>query len=327
MKLSVLMRSYNEVVKGSSPVPPAGICIVCGDAGPHPEIYQRWNHVLVRCRTCALVFQHPQPSIGELEATHYNDPGFTDLLFGSLRAQTVALAKQRLELLQHLEVDKGPGRALDVGCSSGAWIELLAGRGWEPVGIEIGEATSSRARERLGLDVRTGTLETVSPSLQPGSFDMVTFWDVLEHVPNPLSNLRLARTLLNPDGVLAITCPNIGGWFPRLSYHLFARTTGVWEYPELPVHLYDFEPATLTRLLQQSGFEDVRTVTFNTDFSHFAGTTLSPEALGRGPRASALKAAYRALRLVVYPLARAADRGNSMMVVARKSAALSSPAS
>jgi 2-polyprenyl-3-methyl-5-hydroxy-6-metoxy-1,4-benzoquinol methylase len=270
---------------------------------------------MVRCPNCGLVFQHPQPTDHELAKTYYQDPQYTELLFTVLRQRTVDLAEQKLALLRRLDLGSPSGRALDVGCSSGAWLELLARRGCDVVGVEIGDATAAAARERTSLDIRTGTLAEVGDSLGL-TFDLITFWDVLEHLRDPEAELRRACGLMAPGATLALTCPNVGGWFPRLTYRLLARSIGVWEYPELPVHLYDFEPRTLKRLLEKCGFGSVRTLTFATNFDHYRGASLSFDRIGRGPRAMAVRAAYELLHLLVYPLARVFDRGNSMITVA-----------
>ena len=64
---------------------------------------------------------------------------------------------QRVELIERLV--SGRGRALDVGCATGRLLEGLRARGWEAYGVETGAAAAAHARERLGLDVRTGSLE------------------------------------------------------------------------------------------------------------------------------------------------------------------------
>lgn len=291
-------------------------CIVCGREGPFRELFRTGPYRLVRCPGCRLVFQDPQPGEEVLARSYYYDEGFTRMLLGPLRDLTLERARMHLRLLRAQGVSAG-GRAFDVGCSSGAWLEVAADAGFEAVGVEVGASTAAAARER-GLEVHTGTLADAAPSLEPGGFSLVTFWDVLEHLPDPRRELRLAARLLAPGGVLAAAMPNVEGWYPRATLRLIARRTGVWEYPELPVHLYDFSPATITRLLAASGFEQPRAHTFPTPFAFYRTTSLSPERLGRGPRGRALRAAFELLRLAVYPAARAADRSNSLFAIARR---------
>jgi SAM-dependent methyltransferase len=273
----------------------------------------------VRC-DCGLVFQDPQPSAETLRDAYYHDEGFTEALFGELRELTLANARHKLERLRGAGALRPGMRLLDVGASSGAWLEVAAEAGIDGIGVELGAATAAGARER-GLDVRTGTLADCLAGLEGERFDLITFWDVLEHLHDPRTELSLARDLLAPGGRVAATFPNVEGLYPRLTYRLFARRTGVWEYPELPVHLYDFAPGTARRLLAGGGFVVEAVRTFATPFAFYRSTSLSPERLGTGARSRLLRAAFGALRLGAYPVARLTDRGNALFVLAAASSA------
>ena len=286
-------------------------CIVCDRSGPFPKV---WGPI-VRCRHCGLAFQDPQPSDAELARSYYHDSEFSRLLLGPLRQFTVQRAREKLELLRSSGALRPGARLLDVGSSSGAWLELAQAEGMEATGVELGGTTAEHARAR-GLDVRTGTLTDCFPDGSPERFDVITFWDVLEHVRDPRVELRAAARLLAPSGTVAASFPNIAGWYPRATYRLLAKPFGVWEYPELPVHLYDFAPETAGRLLERSGFTVTALHTTAVPFSFYRTTSLSRDALGRGPRALMLRAAFEALRLVVYPAARAFDRQNALFVTA-----------
>ena len=290
-------------------------CIACDRGRPFDPVYERGGWTLVRCRGCGLVFQSPQPSDEVLAAAYYHDEDFARALGAELRSITVESASRKLELLGDLAVRRGT-RILDVGASSGAWLELAAARGAVAVGVEIGDAAASLARDR-GLDVRTGTLGEVAGSLGPERFDLITFWDVLEHLRDPREELRIARGLLAPGGMIAATFPNVEGLYPRLTLRLLAQRTGVWEYPELPVHLFDFAPGTAARVLGRAGLEPVEVRTFATPYGFYRSTVLSPERLGSSARARALRLAFGGLRLVAYPLARLTRQGNSMFILAR----------
>ncbi|HEX4110830.1 MAG TPA: class I SAM-dependent methyltransferase [Solirubrobacteraceae bacterium] len=299
--------------------PPERRCILCDTAGPFAPLYARDGWQLVRCR-CGLVFQDPQPEAELLERSYYHDPAFTEALLGELRPITLDMARRKLALLHREGVALAGLRVLDVGASSGAWLEVAAAEGATGVGIELGETTASAARER-GLDVRTGTLAQALPGLGGERFGLITFWDVLEHLHDPRAELALARELLAPGGRLAATFPNVRGLYPQLTYRLLAGRTGVWEYPELPVHLYDFAPDTARRLLERGGYAVQGTRTFATPYRFYRTTSLSPERTGFGRRGRALRAAFDALHLAAYPLARLTDRGNSQFVLAQGSQA------
>lgn len=289
--------------------------MLCDAPGPFATLYQRHGHRLVRCPRCRLVFQEPQPDDTALRASYYHDPEFARALAGELRPQALASARRKLELLRPREVLRAGARALDVGCASGAWLELAGETGLRATGVEIGAANAAAARER-GLEVITGTLAEALPRLGETRFDLITFWDVLEHLRDPRAELELARGLLAPGGVVAATFPNVEGLYPKLTLRLLARRTGVWEHPELPVHLYDFAPATARRLFESGGFELRRLQTEAIPFEFFSDVALSPERIGGGRRARLLRAAFDGLHRIAYPLARLTDRGNSIFLVA-----------
>jgi 2-polyprenyl-3-methyl-5-hydroxy-6-metoxy-1,4-benzoquinol methylase len=290
-------------------------CIVCGSGGPFSALFEQWGFRLVKCQ-CGLVFQDPQPDEKVLEDCYYHDSAFSEALLGDLRQITVDNARHKDELLRSAGVRLEGMRVLDIGASSGAWLELANARGCRATGVEIGATTAASARSR-GLDVRTGTLGDILATLDDERFDLITFWDVLEHLPDPRYELAMARTLLTGDGLIAATFPNVEGLYPQLTYRFLTRPTGVWEYPELPAHLYDFAPRTARRLLAGQGYDVQLIRTFAIPYGFYRSTSLSPARLGSGLRGKLLRVAFDVLHRIFYPLARARDRGNSMFVLAR----------
>ncbi|MBC7820581.1 MAG: class I SAM-dependent methyltransferase [Planctomycetaceae bacterium] len=149
-----------------------------------------------------------------------------------------------------------PRRALELGCSHGAFLQQLRERGWECVGIEPAAEVARRAAER-GFDVRIGSLESVVASdpqtFAQSSFDALFAWMVIEHLHDPVATLRLVRELLKPGGTLSFSVPNFGCWERRT----FGR---FWYALQLPTHLQHFTTASLRRMLDASGFELVELI-------------------------------------------------------------------
>lgn len=293
-------------------------CIVCDRPEPFRPLYERGGFTLVRCPSCGLVFQHPVPSSEAMATLYYDDEELARSLESELRGFALSRAREKLSLLETAGVTPAGGELLDVGCSSGAWLEVARDAGWSVVGVELGLPFASRARDK-GLEVYTGTLEDAAGSALRGrTFNLITFWDVLEHLPDPLGALELARDLMRPQGTVALTAPNIDGLYPRWTYRLLARSTGVWEHPELPAHLYDFSPRTAARLLSRAGLEPAAATTTQVPFWYYRETSLRNQLTPRSRRGWAVRWGFEALRALAYPIARATDRGNALFMTARR---------
>jgi SAM-dependent methyltransferase len=138
------------------------------------------------------------------------------------------------------------GQLLDVGCATGDFLDVMRQYpGWEVCGVELSDYASRYAREQLGLDVRTGTLE--SAQFPEAVFDVVTLWDVIEHLPDPLGTLRQIHRLLRPGGLLVFNTPNL----ESLDARLFKA---YWIGYELPRHLHVFSRRTLLTLIEIACF-------------------------------------------------------------------------
>jgi SAM-dependent methyltransferase len=214
-------------------------CPLCG-AGGADTVWREGDYDLVRCGTCDLLYVGNPPGEEELARLYSFDSGFhTQLADGSDEdsSATDANAQHHLDAIARVQ---DPGRLLDVGCATGRFLAAAAARGWEAEGVELNDDTAAIARE-AGLEVTTGTLESLSPD-QP--FDAITMWDVVEHVPDPLGLLRAAHGLLAPGGRLWLATPNVDGLFPRASL-LVAPRVGRWPHraPVPPLAVLRADPA------------------------------------------------------------------------------------
>lgn len=276
-------------------------CILCGAADAQP-FFEKDGYRLVRCRSCALVFVANPPTPEELRRFYSFAEGYgvesRDDPAEIARLQT--LGRRHLEALHRLAAP--PGRLLDVGCSAGFFLDAARSAGWEVRGLEPNAGAAELGRTRLGLDIVTG--ELADAPFAPETFDAVTLWDVLEHVRDPDKTLRAVRELLRPDGVLALSTPNLGGLFPRVSRPV-GRLTGYWTHPEPPAHLFQFSDATLRQLLRRKGFSIAEVLHERTPLKY----TLAPgglRRLARSPGRAAYAAAF-VLPLLLGPPLRLGD--------------------
>jgi len=206
----------------------------------------RQHHAIVRCRQCGLVYANPRPSEEEGLKAYQEvvDPLYLREEIGRL------LTFQRH--LRAVEDVVGPSqggrRLLDVGCYTGLFLEAAQEHGWEAWGLEPCHWSVEEGHRR-GLVILEGTLRGVSLPAQ--SFDILTFWDVVEHLPDPRATFAEAWRILKPGGWIVIQTLNVESWPARLlGPH--------WPWL-MEMHLYYFSPRTLARLLERVGFTPVKT--------------------------------------------------------------------
>ncbi|MDR1657710.1 MAG: methyltransferase domain-containing protein [Deltaproteobacteria bacterium] len=136
-------------------------------------------------------------------------------------------------------------RVLDVGAGPGHFLKLASDQGWEPTGIEF-NVESVEALQNEGLNIIVKPLELAD--LPPASFDLVTMWEVLEHIVSPKAVLAEIRRLLVPGGLLLILVPNAGSLVTRI-LHEKSHTFGGHS------HLNHLNPKSLTMLLEQFQYD------------------------------------------------------------------------
>lgn len=199
---------------------------------------------IMRCRECGMTYLSPRPTREEL-GLFYPEHYWAQPPAEGQRPFCDRATRRSIDLLAH----RFPGgRVLDVGCGVGMVAALMREAGLQPVGLDPYEHACRVARERYGLEVICGYLGEAA--LPERSFEAVTFFDVLEHVYDPVAELKDARRLLNFGGLVVVKVPNIEA--------LQAKVFGRWWYClDVPRHLNHFSPATLRRALEKAGFDVV----------------------------------------------------------------------
>jgi len=230
-------------------------CDLCGSDEKQPYLDQRDRFgrqvfSLVRCINCGLIYQDPRPDQGEMD-NHYptNYEAFERTEIGEGLSDLTKYQTSLFRQLDFLETyAPGRGRLLDIGCATGNFLRVAQSRGWQVSGIEPNTQVAQIARDSYDLNVQQGTLDTVS--LPPAHFDVITFWDVLEHVHSPRQTLERVYELLRPHGVVIFSIPNINS-FDRLI--LGSRWIG-WD---LPRHLTLLDQTTIPALLAKTGYNQL----------------------------------------------------------------------
>ena len=227
---------------------------------------------LARCERCGLLYQNPRVHRDQLDRMypadyppHARDPDLGRVLRDRSPAVRRVLARRlgyahldparvglvdrvrarlrRRKILKNFPPWSGDGRLLDVGCATGRFLQQMAAVGWRGSGIELDPEAAAKART-VTTDVTVG--DPAEVTLPAASFDLVTAFHVVEHLPDPAGALRNMLGWLAPGGLLVVEVPNVGGWGGAL----FGRH---WSGLDFPRHLIHFTPATMRALVERCG--------------------------------------------------------------------------
>jgi 2-polyprenyl-3-methyl-5-hydroxy-6-metoxy-1,4-benzoquinol methylase len=228
-------------------------CPLCGGR----QARHRWEEdgtAYARCVACGAFFtdveehryEAARHNVWDDEAPSADSVGF----YGDARARAHATLLARCPPF-------GAGRLLDVGCGMGFFLERASAAGWECWGCEPSPAWAAIAERRLGRGrVFRGPLEQM-PS-EDRRFDLVTAWDVLEHIFDPVPFLRRTAALLAPGGRVFLRTPNLTYALPV--YRARRRLGHASELGPMN-HVVYFTATTLRRALRAAGLTPERWLT------------------------------------------------------------------
>jgi SAM-dependent methyltransferase len=230
----------------------------------------------VLCRDCGVIFLSPQPTAEHLAVLYGREYFEGDFRCGHEGAyfneETLKGLADRA-LLERIRTARPAGRLLEVGCAGGAFLDAARAAGYDVTGVEFSSEAARFARDRFGLDVRTGTL--VEMDFSADCFDIVYAGDVIEHLPDPLRTVKEMKRILKPGGILVLVCPTqTNTIYSRLGFALFTLLGKRAEVHLPPYHLFEYRPHSLRKLLEHSGFTLVQS----------RGSALPPRSVAlRGP--------------------------------------------
>jgi len=227
-------------------------CAVCGAGSPRLKHHVAESEIF-RCGRCGLEFWNPAPGFRAEEV--YDAAYFSDASAGHGYDDYADLESVlRLNFARRLaRIPRPPhaGRLLDIGAAFGFAVAEAHCAGWDATGIEISVAAARRAG--IAAPGRVLVANALHTPFAAAAFDVVTLWDVLEHLSDPHAAIAEVARLLRPGGRLALTTGDVGSLAARLSG---AR----WHLYTLPEHLFFFSRRSLRELLGAHGLrvESVR---------------------------------------------------------------------
>lgn len=263
-------------------------CKLCG--GETADLlFRKFGFDLVRCRGCNLAYVGNPPDEEAVKAFYTAQADYHGELLDPQHPsfeRMRGIARQHVGFLKRSRPDLGGLKILDVGCSSGLFLSEVRKEGAKVFGAELSPDTAKFARDHFGLDVHQGDWRGAGYEL--GAFDVITLFDVIEHLPDPKAELEALLPLLKPGGLLLQSTPDIDGLFPRLSYPL-ANRLDYWPHPEPPHHLFQFSARTLGELTRAAGYDVTRADQTSIHLSYSFGT---PQHWRRSPKMLAYAAVF-----------------------------------
>jgi SAM-dependent methyltransferase len=301
-------------------------CPICGQTdapdwlrAPDRLHGRQQQYTLVRCSACSLVWLIDPPASSAMHL-HYTDAYHRLISAGGenspsrWRDRSVALARF-----------KRSGALLDLGCSSGSFLESLKDEPWQLYGVEMSAECAKTAEARSGAEVFVG--DVLDAPFRNESFDAITCFDVLEHLYEPRQVMAKIGEWLKPGGIFYVLVPNIDS--------AEARVFGTyWHGLELPRHLFHYSPTSLRFLAKTAGLKEASLETRRNpavgtslryvwgDIFRAAGIRQTPMAY-RGEASLPWRAARKFVRMTLLPallaMAPMAGGGESIHAVFQKS--------
>jgi len=246
-------------------------CPFCGERGPSIR-YDYDVATIVRCSECSLMWLHPMPNLDDLHEIYTEEyyannqflEGDNNYIYGYSDYIAERINKQwgykrfTQEVKQKLpeELFSGKGNHaswLDIGCGLGYLLDMAFDAGFAVQGIEFNSAAVQYIRSKYTFDVAIGTIEDLP---QEDRFHVISMFDLIEHLTNPFSDLKKLRTVIHDNGYLLIQTMDSESWTSRL---IGKRLE---DFRRIREHLYFFSRTSLTRILEEAGWEvtEIRSV-------------------------------------------------------------------
>ena len=194
---------------------------------------------VVKCKRCGLIYTNPRLN-QDLIFKGYSmgeDPTFVS----QAKGREITFARS----LNYIEKHAKKGKILDIGTAGGTFLHVAKQRGWAVYGLEPNKWLCDWGKKQYGIDISHKSL--FDQQYPDNFFDVVTLYDVLEHMGDPKRTLQECNRILKPGGILVVNYPDIGSWLSRLMRRR-------WIFL-LSVHIYYFTRPTIKAMLAKTGFK------------------------------------------------------------------------
>lgn len=251
-------------------------CKICGSSNLSKK-YKVDNYNYLICNDCKIVFLDQNFTKDDISKI-YNDKKYLSenykFCIKESKLNSYFAMEDRLrihskrtqdEIRKTLKINniKIGSKLLDVGCAAGFFLDVARANGYEPFGIEISDEGANHARNNYNIEIISKDLLKLDDNYN-NFFDMVTMFDVLEHLDEPTASLKKVYEILKSGRVLVVEVPNI-------------KTIDTFSYRNLvsilqpPHHLFLFNPNNLRLILEKNGFKIIEEKLY---FSDLLGRTI-----------------------------------------------------
>ncbi len=247
-------------------------CYLC--SSPMQPFLNKNGFRIYRCRECTLAQTDLRQNYDEFVEEHYAKGYFTGdatkVAYVDYKDDKAMIVRNMRKFLQRIEQVKPNGKLLDVGCALGFFVELALSKNFDAYGFDPSDYAVTEARALVGDDrIQKYTIHTAKYA--SGQFDVITLFDVFEHLADPARDLRQLYKLLKPDGILILATGDTNSWLAKI---LKKR----WTFYIPPQHLFFFNQQTLSSLLEREKFIPTQWFRIGKWLSlryvlHLAGTT------------------------------------------------------
>jgi len=250
-------------------------CIICGCSETSIFVHLHSNNLIaLKCKKCSHIFINNSPinadniseyytmddfkgkrTLQEFEYFNYYSDCFVDYNQKGHSSLVLMQFQEKANYFDSL-FPKG-SKILDVGCATGVFLDMMRKRGWEVEGVEVSNELASYANEKFNLKVHVRDI--TKENLNSGPFQVITMFDVIEHIPDPNLIVKACRELLVDDGILLLRTPTEEAFLRDIAKVLYWTSLKKIDFPMLWFysyeHLHSFSTDSLANLLVNHGFE------------------------------------------------------------------------
>lgn len=239
------------------------ICFLCNSENLKQLNGYYEKHSLIKCKNCGFIFMEKIPSPQELEEYYANYSYNTEEIIPPTTIKSYNV------LLNEFEKYRQTNKILDVGCGRGWFLLEAKKRGWKVYGSEYSQ-TAVKLCLQSSIEMKEGELDL--SFFKEESFDVITSFEVIEHINNPHKELNLIYNLLRSGGIFYCTTPN----FNSLMRYYLKNKYNIIEYPE---HLSYYTKSTLNKVVKQNGFLPIKFLSTGISISRINASKKLPDKI------------------------------------------------